>query len=146
MHTPERKNDVVGLIGILDSLQGSLAKLKELVEKQCSQAEQMVAETKRKEPETSFEELVRKPRRINAKPQSSARITNQEIMGPPCTTTTEVSNRWKFHDAEKDGPTPTVVSLPPPSRLDAFEVFRRYMAKQKRLKSFRKEIEMPYGR
>ena len=67
MHPPGRKSDVVGLIGILDSLEGSLAKLKEVVEGQCPQAEKKLAETKRKEPETSFEELVRKPRRTNAK-------------------------------------------------------------------------------
>ncbi len=73
-------------------------------------------------------------------------ITNQEIMSLSCMTRTKVSNRWKFYDAEKDGPTHTVVSVLPVSRFEAFEVFCRYMAKLKRPEPFKKEIEIPYGR
>jgi hypothetical protein len=65
-------------------------------------------------------------------------------MSLSCRTTTKVSNRWKFYDAEKDGPTITVVSVSPVARLDAFEVFCQYMAKRERPEPFKKDIEITY--
>jgi hypothetical protein len=65
-------------------------------------------------------------------------------MSLSCSTTTRVSNRWTFYDAEKDEPAVTVVSLLPVARLDAFEVFCQYMAKRKGPEPFKREIEIPY--